>query len=128
MKDQLIARLTESNGQKIQQLLTAKELGVRKPTQLVWKIQLLLGEKVKMIDSSLYRKLFLQCITANVQMILATADAMTINELAEMADQIMDVGMLIISSNRRPTEGGDIQSLILEDLAMALRTQSRLSP
>ena len=47
-------------------------------------MQLLLGEKAKIIDSSLLRELFLR-LPLNVQMTLASADTMTINKLAEMA-------------------------------------------
>ena len=52
-KYQLIARLADSERQKLQQLLTTEEPGDRKPTQLLRKMQLLLGEKANMIDSSL---------------------------------------------------------------------------
>ena len=43
-----------------------------------------------MIDSSLLRELFLQGFPANVQMILTSADSMTLDKLAEMADRIME--------------------------------------
>ena len=71
LKQQLIARIADSERQKLRQLLTAEELGDRKPSQLLRKTQALLGDKAKMIDSSLLRELFLQCLPANVQMILA---------------------------------------------------------
>ena len=98
LKDQLIARLADSERQKLRQLLTAEELGDRKPTQLLRKMQLLLGEKAKFINGSLLRELFLQRLPSNVQMILASADEMTVERLAEMADRIMDVGAPAISS------------------------------
>ena len=70
-------------------------------------MQLLLGEKAKMIDSSLLRELFLQRLPANVQMILALADSMSLDKLAEMADRIMDAATPTISSVSTSSEGGD---------------------
>ncbi len=106
LKHQLIARIADSERQKLRQLLTAEELGDRKPSQLLRKMQLLLGEKAKMIDSSLLRELFLQRLPANVQMILASADSMTLDKLAEMADPITDIATPTISSSAHPRKAG----------------------
>ena len=91
-------------------------------------MEVLLDEKAKMIDSSLLHELFLQRLLSNIQMILASAIAMTIDKLAEMANRIMDVGTPTISSVSRPTEGGDVQGMIQEEIAAALRTQNRSLP
>ena len=87
LKDQLILRIADSEHQKIWQLLTVEELRDCKPTQLIHKMQQLLGAKAFM-DSSLLRELFLQRLPSNVQMILATTNEMTIDRLA---DRIMDM-------------------------------------
>ena len=128
LKQQLIARIADSERQKLRQLLTAEELGDRKPSQLLRKMQLLLGEKAKMIDSSLLRELFLQRLPANVQMILASADAMTLDKLAEMADRIMEAATPTISSVSAPAEGGDLRKIIREEVVAALKTQERSRP
>ena len=128
LKHLLIARIADSERQKLRQLLTAEELGDRKPSQLLRKMQLLLGEKAKMIDSSLLRELFLQRLPANVQMILASADSMTLDKLAEMADRVMDVATPTISSVRASSEDGDFRRIIREEVAAALRTQGRSRP
>ena len=47
LKQQLVTRIADSERQKLRQLLTAEELGDRKPSQLLRKMQLLLGEKAK---------------------------------------------------------------------------------
>ena len=57
LKDQLMSRIADSECQKIRQLLMTEELGDRKPTQLLCKIQQLLGGRTP-IDSSLLRELF----------------------------------------------------------------------
>ena len=125
LKQQLIARIADSERQKLRQLLTAEELGDRKPSQLLRKMQLLLGEKAKMIDSSLLRELFLQRLPANVQMILASADSMTLDKLAEMADRIMEAAIPTISSVGATAGGGDLRKIIREEVAAALKTQER---
>ena len=58
LNQQLITCVVDSEGQKIRQLLMAEGLGDSKPSQLLRKMQLLLGEKAKMIDSSLYANCF----------------------------------------------------------------------
>ena len=86
-------------------------------------MQLLLGEKAKMIDGSLLCELFLQRLPANVQMILASADSMTLDKLAEMADRIMEASTPMISSVSTPAEGGNLRRIIREEVAAALKTQ-----
>ena len=62
-----------------------------------------------MIDSSLLRELFLQRLPANVQMILASADLMTQDKLAEMADRMIDIATPTISFVSISSEGGDFR-------------------
>ena len=125
LKHQLIARIADSEHQKLRQLLTAEELGDRKPSQLLRKMLLLLGDKAKMIDSSLLRELFLQRLPTNMQMILASADSMTLDKLAETADRIMDVATPTISSVSQSSEGVDFRKIFRESVAEDLRTQGR---
>ena len=125
LKEQLISRIADSESQKLRQLLTAEELGDRKPSHLLRKMQALLGDKAKMIDSSLLRELFLQRLPANVQMILASADTMTINKLADMADRIMEAATPTISSVSGSQEGGDLRRIIREEVAAAFKERSR---
>ena len=128
LKQQLIARIADSERHKLRQLLTAEELGDRKPSQLLRKMQLLLGEKARMIDSSLLRELFLQRLPGNVQMILASAGSMALDELAEMADRIIEAATPTISAVSAPAEGGDLRRIIREEVAAALKTQERSRP
>ena len=60
LKETLIKRTTLSEQQGLQQLLSAEDLGDRKPTQLFRKMQQLLSEKAIAMDPSLPRGLLLQ--------------------------------------------------------------------
>jgi hypothetical protein len=109
LKAELIKHTAESEQRKLQQLIGGEELGDRKPTQLLCRMQQLLGNKLNTADAnSFLRELFLQRLPANVRMVLASADPATeVGKLAEMADKVMEVAAPQVETQKAP----DIQQL-----------------
>ena len=70
LKEQLVRRTAASEQRKLQQLFTAEELGDRKPTQLLRKMQLLgdrqTSDRPGVTDGSFLKELFLQRLPYNV--------------------------------------------------------------
>ena len=89
----MVERIAASEQNRIKELLCVEELGDRKPSQLLRRMQQLLGEKLSKIDDSFVRQLFLQRLPTNVQMVLASVKDMSLFDLAQMADKIMEVSV-----------------------------------
>ncbi len=82
LKTQLTKRTTAS-----ELLFTSEELGTRKPTQLLRRLQQLLGNRPTMTDDSFLPELFLQCLHLEVRMVLAsTPECTKLDQLAELAE------------------------------------------
>ena len=109
LKSELIRRTSASEQKRLQQLLTAEELGDRTPSQLLRRMQQLLG--TSNIDENIFKQLFLQRLPTNIQLILAsTRDSMDIHKLSEVADKIMETnthvahGTTIAALSSAPTD------------------------
>ena len=100
LKEQLVKRTAASEQLRLQQLLSTEELGDRKPTQLLRRMQQLLsGTTPGLPDGAFVRELFLQRLPSNVRMVLASARPDTsIDELAQMADKIVEVATPSVSA------------------------------
>lgn len=103
LKRELIRRTTASEQRRLQQLLTAEELGDRKPSQLLRRMTQLLGSQASLRDSSLLRELFLQRLPSDVRRILATSSNIPLDDLAELADKILDTAPPMIQATTYPT-------------------------
>ena len=90
LKAELIRRTSESEQKRLRQLLTTEELGDRKPSQLLRRMQQLLGENK--LDEDLFKQLFVQRLPTNAQLVVAPSlDKLDIEGLANIADKILEV-------------------------------------
>jgi hypothetical protein len=87
LKATLTERVSLSKRRKIQQLLHAEELGDRKPSQLLRRLQQLHGTS----DKELLRELFLQRLPSNVQIGLLSHPDKPLADLALMADGMIEL-------------------------------------
>ena len=132
LKAELIRRTAASQQRKLQQLISGEELGDRKLTQLLRRMQQLLGDRPEAgADTNVFLKeLFLQRLPANVRMVLASADAdMDLHKLADMADKVMEVATPPIASISAPDTSSEVQQLReevsrLADLVASLNTRN----
>lgn len=98
LKDALVSRLMSSEQHRIQQVLSTEDLGDRKPSQLLRHLQYLLGDKATTIDPAIFRELFLQRLPANVRVALATASNLSLNQLAEPTDSVLDIAPPVVAA------------------------------
>ena len=95
LKEALCRRTAISEEKKLKELLSSEEIGDRKPSQVLRRMQQLAGGQAaggQAVDLKLMRTLFLQKLPRNVQQIAAAVgDKVELSELAEMADSIMEV-------------------------------------
>ncbi|BHF57856.1 hypothetical protein SprV_0100080200 [Sparganum proliferum] len=89
LKEALISRISLSTQKRLQRLISAEDLGDRKPTQLLRRLeQLADGQK---LDATMFKQLFLQRLPPSVQAILApNIPSSTVQTLAETADRILE--------------------------------------
>ncbi|KAM7292675.1 uncharacterized protein ISCGN_025813 [Ixodes scapularis] len=98
LRSELIKRTSASEQRRLQQLITSEELGDRTPSQLLRRLQQLVGDRLPTFDTSLLRELFLQRLPSNVRMVLVSTPSMSLDDLAQLADRIMEVALPIVSS------------------------------
>ena len=77
LKEQLIKRTAAFEQRRLQQLFHAEELGDHKQSQLLRRMQQLLGDRAGVTDGTFLRELFLQRLSSNVRMVLASTSAST---------------------------------------------------
>lgn len=89
LKAKLIERVSASEQRRVQMLLTEEELGDRKPSQLLRRMEQFLGEQK--LEKGILKQLFLQRLPVNVRLILAsTSEALSLSDLADLADRIIE--------------------------------------
>ena len=97
LKEQLIQRTTASEQRRVQMLLTEEELGDRKPSQLLRRMQQLAGGQS--LEKGILKQLFLQRLPPSVRLILAsTSDSLSLSDVADLADRIIEVHVPMVSA------------------------------
>ena len=127
LKASLTERVSLSKRRKIQQLLHAEELGDRKPSQLLRRLQQLHGNS----DSDILRELFLQRLPATVQIGLLSHPDKPLAELALMADGMLELAEARASVSHVETpESAEISSIRfdLNKVLMLLDTRATKAP
>ncbi|XP_064470258.1 uncharacterized protein LOC135385010 [Ornithodoros turicata] len=131
LKTALTRRTTASEQVRLRQLLTAEVLGDRRPSQLLRRMQQLLGDRASAVDESILRELFLQRLPNTVRMILTTSSTVSLEALAEIADKIMDIAPLaisVVSSSTAPVTPtlADFQALRDEEARLTTEVSTSL--
>ncbi|XP_065180167.1 uncharacterized protein LOC135810602 [Sycon ciliatum] len=89
LRERLIHRTQMSEQQRLRLLISDEELGDKKPTQLLRKLQQLVGENA--MPEKLLRELFVSRLPQSAKSIVASCPAsLPLQDLAEMADRIVE--------------------------------------
>ena len=108
LKDTLIQRTSASEQRRVQLLLNEEVLGDRKPSQLLRRMHQLLGGQK--IETGILRQLFLQRLPPNIRLILAsTSDSTTVDDLAILADRLVETQVPTISQVLPSSEMQDLK-------------------
>ena len=113
LKRQLIQRTCLPEQRRIHRLVHSLELGDHKPTQLLRRMQQLLGGSAIAAEGPLLRELFLQRLPANVRLVLAPSiEGKSLEEIAQVADSVIDIAPPHVSAITPPST--EVESLRAE--------------
>ncbi|CAH8291790.1 unnamed protein product [Schistosoma rodhaini] len=105
IKAAVIHRTSQSDEKRLQQLLTACELGDKRPSQLLRHMRQLAGSYK--LDEALLKQMWLQRLPYNVRQILSISGvSVSLDDLADMADKMIEIypdsrGVSAIQSSNR---------------------------
>ncbi|GBP35537.1 Retrovirus-related Pol polyprotein from transposon opus [Eumeta japonica] len=131
LKTELIKRLTASRERQVKQLLNHEELGDRKPSQFLRHLKHLAGPGV---PDDFIRTVWTSRLPSSVQTIIASQSKSTLEEVSELADQIMDVAtpsqqITAVSANPGATsESNQIAALTRQVQALAAKLDRMSRP
>lgn len=124
IKNALIQRLTDTQEQRIRQLLEREELGDRKPSQFLRHLSTLAGTTV---TPELLKALWLGRLPPTMQAILATRKDDKLQEVAEQADRIHEVNSraLVLATEQTATGSQNTWETQIEALTKQVATLTK---
>ncbi|XP_064074853.1 uncharacterized protein LOC135194113 [Vanessa tameamea] len=121
LKNELIKRLSTSRDHRMRQLLTHEELGDRKPTQFLRHLRSLAGDQV---NDDFLRSLWASRLPTHIQAIIASQTSLRLDEVAELADKIIEVTPFSNQVSSASTPGFDELFKKMEDfISTRIRTE-----
>ncbi|KAJ3661983.1 hypothetical protein Zmor_006353 [Zophobas morio] len=126
----ILARLTLTESQKVQQLLSGLELGSRKPSQLYRQMITLVGEgSNKSVNEQVLRELFMQQMPQIIKPVLISLGDINLGKLAEVADKILEaVPTTAVSTiTTRQDDANSPLSILVKKMDELIRLQQELT-
>lgn len=117
----LIERLSSSEEQRVRQLLHDEELGDRKPSQFLRHLKSLAGPIV--IQPNLLRQLWLRRLPTQVQTVLATRPELSLEQISDLADKIVEISTLPAVHAVAPAQG-EVDQSVSSEILIALKNLS----
>ena len=125
LREELVKRTTASEQRRLQLLFNAEELGDRTPSQLLRRMQQLLGDKAATADKSFLRELFMQRLPPNVRMVLAsTKEDEELESLASLADKVVEVAAPVVATVQSSQLSSEMEYLRSEIASLKRLVQS----
>lgn len=91
LKAAVITRASPSDRQRLHELVSNEPLGDRKPSQLLRRLQHILGGPTPLLDRRMLREIFLSKLPPSVQLVLAASDEADLDALSERADKLTEL-------------------------------------
>lgn len=119
LKARLVAVHQDSEDRQITKLLNELELGDKRPSSLLREMRALAGTRVK---DDFLKSIFFKYLPLNVRQILSVAMTTTLDDLATMADKIMEVNATSSSTICAiPAQPESSQSDLISELTRTLK-------
>ncbi|CAH8564643.1 unnamed protein product [Dicrocoelium dendriticum] len=122
LKEATIKRVMPSEKVRLQQLFRDLKLGDKLPSTLLREMQQLLGSST--MDETLLRELWLQRLPENTQAILATVSSVSLTQLADLADRVIERSQPHVDASKMNAVASQGTSITgLQSTIEALQTQ-----
>lgn len=108
VRDELISRLSSSNEQRVRQLISNEDIGDRKPSQFLRHLLNLAGPDV---PDDFIKTLWSNRLPTHVQLIIASQSKSCLEDLAKLADTVIDIVQPQIHQISTPSTSSEMNEL-----------------